>query len=56
MEKRELKREEKGAEERLPIGREEIDEAQQTMMKYRSEKQALTNRVVNAEEWWKNNH
>lgn len=56
MEKHELKREEKGTEERLPIGREEIDEAQQTMMKYRSEKQALTNRVVNAEEWWKNNH
>lgn len=39
-----------------PIGTKEIDEALQTLLQYKRDKQALTDRIVNAEEWWKNNH
>lgn len=39
-----------------PIGTKEIDEALQTLLRYKRDKQALTDRIVNAEEWWKNNH
>lgn len=39
-----------------PIGTKEIDEALQTLLQYKRDKQALTERIVNAEEWWKNNH
>ena len=39
-----------------PIDTKEIDEALQTLLQYKRDKQALTDRIVNAEEWWKNNH
>lgn len=39
-----------------PIGTKEIDEALQILLQYKRDKQALTDRIVNAEEWWKNNH
>lgn len=38
------------------IGTKEIDDALQTLLQYKRDKQALTDRIVNAEEWWKNNH
>ena len=37
-------------------GTKEIDDALQTLLQYKRDKQALTDRIVNAEEWWKNNH
>lgn len=40
----------------LPIGEKQIGEAMERLRKYKSGKAALDERVVNAEEWWKNNH
>lgn len=39
-----------------PIGENEIAEAFTTLTKYKNERSHLTSRIVNAEEWWKNNH
>lgn len=39
-----------------PIGENEIEEAYTTLTKYKNERSHLTSRIVNAEEWWKNNH
>lgn len=39
-----------------PIGEKEIENALSTMMKYKSAKANYTEKVVSAEEWWKNNH
>lgn len=40
----------------LPIGEKQIAEALERLRKYKSGKSSLEDRVVNAEEWWKNNH
>lgn len=40
----------------LPIGDKEIAEAFERLRKYKDGKSSLEKRVVNAEEWWKNNH
>ena len=43
--------------ERQPIvGKKQIDEAYARLQKYKMGKKALETRIVNAEEWWKNNH
>lgn len=43
--------------ERQPvIGKKEIEEAFARLQKYKMGKKALETRIVNAEEWWKNNH
>lgn len=39
-----------------PIGRAQIDKALQTYKAYASGRDPFTQRVVNAEEWWKQNH
>lgn len=39
-----------------PIGEKEIGEALETYKKYKSGTQAFRDRIVNCEEWWKNNH
>ena len=39
-----------------PIGENEIAEAFTTLTKYINERSHLNRRIVNAEEWWKNNH
>lgn len=39
-----------------PIGEKQIAEAFERLKKYKAGKAALEDRVVNAEEWWKNNH
>ena len=39
-----------------PIGEKEIEEALSTMLKYKSGKETYTQKVVNAEEWWKSKH
>ncbi len=41
---------------RMPIGEDEIRKAEETFRKYRAAKDVYTRKVVNAEEWWKNNH
>ena len=44
------------AQQNLPIGEKQIGEAMERLRKYKTGKAALDERVVNAEEWWKNNH
>lgn len=41
---------------RAAIGVKEIADAYVRLQKYKSGKKALETRIVNAEEWWKNNH
>lgn len=41
---------------RAAIGVKEIADAYARLQKYKSGKKALETRIVNAEEWWKNNH
>lgn len=38
------------------IGEKEIEDALSTMLKYKSAKENYTQKVVNAEEWWKSKH
>ena len=38
------------------IGEKQIEEAYARLQKYKAGKKALETRIVNAEEWWKNNH
>lgn len=38
------------------LGEKDIENALTVMMKYKSAKASYTEKVVNAEEWWKNNH
>lgn len=40
----------------LPIGREEINNARQTLLKYKRDKSNLERKVVTNEEWWKLRH
>lgn len=42
--------------ENVRIGEKDIENALTTMLKYKSAKTSYTEKVVNAEEWWKNNH
>lgn len=43
-------------EERRKVGPEQVRKAYETYKKYRSGLEAFQQRVINAEEWWKNNH
>ena len=38
------------------IGKKEIEEALETMLKYKDAKANYTTKIINAEEWWKSNH
>ena len=38
------------------VGPEQVRKAYETYKKYRSGLEAFQQRVINAEEWWKNNH
>ena len=40
----------------LPVGQKQIEDAYARLKEYKAGKSALEERVVNAEEWWKNNH
>ena len=40
----------------MPVNEKTIDDALQTFQKYKEAKDDLTKRIINAEEWWKNNH
>ncbi len=47
---------ETGRERMQPVGKEQVRQALETYKKYQSGRQALTDRIINAEEWWKQRH